>query len=310
MGCVRSFKRCRAYSPCAAFVVSTGKRLRGPGMAVPPPRASTVEIIAAIMRREGFFMKIKKSMLTLALALAVVCGITIGASASSTLQEIKAYLNSGITIKYNNEAQTMTDAGGNTVYPITYNGSTYLPVRAISNILGVGVDWDQATQTVLLGKTDTSNTSSPTGVDLLESFQPYSFTSEARQSWNEDITRYYEQVQKSAEKTMEIGGVTADHWALMFTGKYCKTPTVSGFYNIGGKYSTLTFQAYSDHDATLSVYGDNEKLLAEFSLVGSQVPQTCTVNVQGVTQLHFQMSTNPEGKVIAVSTYIFDANLT
>jgi hypothetical protein len=255
-------------------------------------------------------MKIKKSMLTLALALAVMCGITIGAGASGTLQEIKAHLNSGITIKYNNTVQTLTDAGGNTIYPITYNGSTYLPVRAVSNMLGIGVEWDQATQTVLLGKSDAGSTPSPTGVDLLETFQPYSFTNEARQSWNKDITRYYEQVQKSAGNTMTIGGVATDHWVLMHTGRYCKTPTVSGFYNIGGKYNTLTFQAYSDYDATLSVYGDDEALLAEFSLTGSQVPQVCTVNVQGVTQLHFQMSTNPEGKVIAVSAYIFDANLT
>ena len=53
-------------------------------------------------------MKIKKSMLTLALALAVMCGITIGAGASGTLQEIKAHLNSGITIKYNNTVQTLS----------------------------------------------------------------------------------------------------------------------------------------------------------------------------------------------------------
>lgn len=265
-------------------------------------------------------MKIKKSMLTLALALAVVCGITIGASASSTLQEIKAYLNSGITIKYNNEVQTMTDAGGNTVYPITYNGSTYLPVRAISNILGVGVDWDQATQTVLLGKTDTGNTSSPSaptqsvGVDLLETFQPYSFTNEARQSWNWNITHYFEQIQKSEGKTVTIGGETTDHWALMFTGETCSTPTVSGYYNIGGKYNTLTFKAYSDHDITLSVYGDNETLLGEFALKGSQVPQTCTVNLQGTTQLHFlRAASNPTGETwsqtVALSAYIFDAYL-
>ncbi len=34
------------------------------------------------------------------------------AAAAGTLQEIKAYLYSGITIKYNNEVQVMTDAQG------------------------------------------------------------------------------------------------------------------------------------------------------------------------------------------------------
>lgn len=47
-------------------------------------------------------MKMKKLMFTSALALAVMCGVTIGASASGTLQEIKAYLTPQVTVKYNN----------------------------------------------------------------------------------------------------------------------------------------------------------------------------------------------------------------
>lgn len=65
-------------------------------------------------------------------------------------KEIKTYIEPGITVKYNGEAQAMKDAVGNTVYPVLYEGTTYLPVRAVSNMLGVGVDWDEATQTVLL----------------------------------------------------------------------------------------------------------------------------------------------------------------
>lgn len=248
-------------------------------------------------------MKIKKSVLTLVLALAVTCGVVIGAGASSTLQEIKAYLNSGITVKYNNAVQTMTDTNGKTVYPITYEGTTYLPVRAVSKMLGIGVEWDQATQSVLL--TDGAGG----GTDLIETFEPYSFTDENRQSWNKDITRYYAQVRTSEGKSQSIGGVNTDHWALMYTAMYCENPTVSGYYNIGGTYHTLTFQAYSSHDVTLSVYGDNDTLLGEFPLKGSQVPQTFTVSVEGTKELHFQTVKTIENKV-AVSTYLFDANLT
>ena len=97
-------------------------------------------------------MKTRKTFITLAIALALVCGMVIGANAADTLKEISAYLNYGITIKYNGEAQNLADASGNRVYPITYNGTTYLPIRAVSNMLGIGVDWDGATQTVLLGK--------------------------------------------------------------------------------------------------------------------------------------------------------------
>lgn len=45
----------------------------------------------------------------------------------------------------------MKDGSGNPVYPIIYNGTTYLPVRAISNMLDIPVDWDASTKTVILG---------------------------------------------------------------------------------------------------------------------------------------------------------------
>lgn len=97
-------------------------------------------------------MKIKKSVLTLVLAVAVMFGIMVGANAADTLKEIKAFLNYGITVKYNGEVQELKDANGNRVYPISYEGTTYLPIRAVSNMLGIEVNWDGPTQTVWLGE--------------------------------------------------------------------------------------------------------------------------------------------------------------
>ena len=58
------------------------------------------------------FMRIKKSVLAVLLVSALAAGMAMSAAAAGTLQEINAYLNSGITIKYNNEVQVMTDAQG------------------------------------------------------------------------------------------------------------------------------------------------------------------------------------------------------
>lgn len=44
------------------------------------------------------------------------------------------------------------DANGNVVEPFTYNGTTYLPVRAIANAIGKDVEWDSNTNSVYLGK--------------------------------------------------------------------------------------------------------------------------------------------------------------
>ncbi len=57
---------------------------------------------------------------------------------------------SGIRITLNGQPVTPTDANGNPVEPFAMEGTTYLPVRAIANALGLGVEWEQATQTVKL----------------------------------------------------------------------------------------------------------------------------------------------------------------
>lgn len=44
-----------------------------------------------------------------------------------------------------------TDADGNAVEPFIYEGTTYLPVRAIANAFNKDVDWEAQTSTVTLG---------------------------------------------------------------------------------------------------------------------------------------------------------------
>lgn len=49
-----------------------------------------------------------------------------------------------------------TNAGGGIVEPFIYNGTTYLPVRAIANALGKAVYWDGPNYTVYLGQAPTT----------------------------------------------------------------------------------------------------------------------------------------------------------
>ena len=101
-------------------------------------------------------MKSGKRFVSLVLALVMICSLMVNASAAETQEEIKAQLSYDITVSYNGETQALTDAAGNIVYPISYNGTTYLPVRAVSYVLGIAVDWDGATQTVLLSDGETA----------------------------------------------------------------------------------------------------------------------------------------------------------
>lgn len=61
-----------------------------------------------------------------------------------------AQLGDEINIMINGTLFTARNGNGLIVYPLTVNGSVYLPVRAVASALGKNVDWDQATQTVTI----------------------------------------------------------------------------------------------------------------------------------------------------------------
>lgn len=67
----------------------------------------------------------------------------------------------GIKIVLDGKAVVPTDAAGNVVEPFAISGSTFLPVRGVASALGLDVQWEQSTQTVVLTSGEAPN-STPT----------------------------------------------------------------------------------------------------------------------------------------------------
>lgn len=74
---------------------------------------------------------------------------SIGYAANTTT--LYNVLLEGVKIVVDGQKINPTDANGNTVEPIIYNGTTYLPVRAVANAFGKAVYWDGPNYTVYLG---------------------------------------------------------------------------------------------------------------------------------------------------------------
>lgn len=75
---------------------------------------------------------------------------TISSFENGTNQTITVKVNEDIKIYYNESIKTFNDANGKTVYPLSYNGTTYLPVRAISNLYNADIKWVSETSTVVI----------------------------------------------------------------------------------------------------------------------------------------------------------------
>ncbi len=85
------------------------------------------------------------SLLTAVFALGISATIV---TAQITAQSITATLDPNIIVRYNDDEQSMYDANGNAVYPINYNGTVYLPIRAFCDIFGISIDWEDSSKTI------------------------------------------------------------------------------------------------------------------------------------------------------------------
>lgn len=93
-------------------------------------------------------MKKRFSFLAGMLTMALLFGMMGTAYAAYQKQATLNY--SGIQIVLDGETVTPRDGAGNLVEPFTIDGTTYLPVRAIGEALGLEVGWDGSTNTVIL----------------------------------------------------------------------------------------------------------------------------------------------------------------
>ena len=76
----------------------------------------------------------------------VIAAGGVAAGAAATRQQITAELRPDIGLTLNGQSQALDKT------IIAYNGTTYLPIRSIGELLGMDVDWNNSTQTVILNE--------------------------------------------------------------------------------------------------------------------------------------------------------------
>lgn len=92
-------------------------------------------------RSKGFISGVAASVLVFSL---------VGTAAATIGSRTLTANYNDIKIEVDGKQITPTDANGNTVEPFAIDGTTYLPVRAVGNALGIDVGWDGTTGTVQL----------------------------------------------------------------------------------------------------------------------------------------------------------------
>lgn len=79
--------------------------------------------------------------------------ITYGEETKGKIEAVDVYLKPAITVRYEGDVVEFKDATGASVYPIIYEGKTYLPLRGLCSLVEKAVEWDDQSKTIFMGKT-------------------------------------------------------------------------------------------------------------------------------------------------------------
>lgn len=199
-----------------------------------------------------------------------------------------------ITAKYNNikiyvdgNKIDPKDANGNTVEPFIYNGTTYLPVRAVGQAFGKSVEWDGKTSTVYIGKNPNTDTPSI----WLEDMDYFNFQKQEYDTWKK----------WNIEKNKDSTGATHEHGILydMFSPlsiaykagwQYTEYLLDSNYTRFKGNFS-LEYGSRSVYSTvTLTILGD-DKVLYTTTTTSGVLPQIIDVDITGVIKLKIKLET-------------------
>lgn len=222
-------------------------------------------------------MKNQKPFLsTIVIAIALLFAIAVTATGTVTSKMIEVFY--GVSIYVDDSLLDARDANGKPVEAFIYNGTTYLPVRAISEAVGKGVQWDGKTRTVYLGK----------------------HNGEKPAVWLKDMDAFHKEGTVTfTESEQDNTGKTYQHTVRAASGK--------NTYLLNGQYSKITGtigilqesrEASSGAYAPLRIYGDDE-LLYETVVRGGELPQEFSVDLTGVLQMRVEFDGYWEGQTVA-----------
>ena len=200
---------------------------------------------------------------------ATITGGAVIAANTTTLYDVIA---NGIKIVVDGKELHPTDAQGNMVEPMIYNGTTYLPVRAVANALGKAVYWDGPNFTVYLG-------------DMNGGLEYPTIRLEDLISINDNV--------RTTNNLTDNYGNTYDRAVCNRTlgGDNCKLE-----YLLNMKYSRFKGTLYvpqgetSDRSVHLSIIADGKTIYTSPAMTKTSSPVFIDVNITGCNDIKIEFS--------------------
>lgn len=178
-------------------------------------------------------------------------------------------VQSGIGVYLDDKKLDPKDANGNPVEVFSYNGTTYLPVRAVSEALNIPIQWDGSTQSVYLGKH--TGDKPAVWVSELDYF-------DKKEYWNFDKT------------TKDNLGNEHKHsiQSQVWNSNYVTYKLNEQYSNLSGLFYQIYDKRSTNGQTTLSIYADGEVIWTATVKAGID-PVEFNLNVKGVNELKLSL---------------------
>ena len=239
-------------------------------------------------------MNRKRLIKVLAIALVLILSLSAVAFGASVTKNISVMMG-GIKLFVDDEQFIPKDANGNVVQPIVYNGTTYLPARAVSEALGKAVHWDNATKSVYIGDHDSSVPDKLLKDMNVYNAQIYYETWDGWQESKVDTTKLAP-VKAADGKTYPDSFTYKVHsndsgtifkYEFLTEGKYTKFKSSYLLSDVNKKF---------DMPFKIKVLGDGETLYESKTLNAGFAPQSIDCDLSGVEVMTLQLELQDDHK--------------
>lgn len=210
----------------------------------------------------------------------MLCGSLVGGALAATTGTMKTIqvMVGGISLFVEGKPFAAKDAHGNPIEPIIYEGTTYLPLRAVAAALDKEITYDGKTSSVYIGKM-------PGGKqipleELKESDSLYSYVDLLYTSF-----------------TMKDKTITGHNRLVLADPEAYITYNLNAQYrSIDGEFAIPYVDDWDDRSAKIKFYSvaesGEETLLAEFTTTTGKEPVKISVDLHGVNTLKIRTEEN------------------
>lgn len=213
--------------------------------------------------------------------LSIFCTTSYASSLAKTIQvhynDIKIYVDEKLI--------SPKDGNGKSVEPFIYEGTTYLPVRAVSEALGKDVRWDGNTNSVYIGEPKVVDES----MTWLNELDYFNLQSNSINKWkvlpNDSFKDSTGNFCTRAISFRFLPSYSADsiYTDYLINKKYTK---------ISGKF-VLSYDFRSAGNGCLKIYGDNRLLYTSEEMKGGVLPIDFEIDISGVEKIRIEVNNTP-----------------